>query len=444
MNEQKNELRIKAIFQVIEKGRAQKEVAAGLGVTPQTLSRWVIAARHKPHSIDDPEEDSNGSRPSDLRIASIIFGVVLKKLRGERAILEEKVIGFDAFAARLGISTSTLRNLESAQQGAPQPTLAHRLTSECKLFFPNVLLVIGFIHAFDGSRTRASALSLADELRRTEPRLGFFADHLKNLLLAHHTDRHRTLKEPSTAERLISLMKVPIALSAIQNGTQLSLLGELSPVLVDAVLALGDKLQMFQPVLDEAALGKWEEANSQRIKRVFGYYSDPNSLLQTIDAFPCKYLRTSTASVKYILLIKDGTGKQIEALKAKLFTKLSAKNLSPDAIFIHAMRSGTPEILALDGLLNFDIVQSIIADYTNSTVTKMTTLNIYELDTTSYSGSGGTIHCAFVDNSVAKINENNIKSATDQTFFARALKNGNTNMAVKTLLKITEALGVEL
>jgi DNA-binding transcriptional regulator YiaG len=112
-------------------GNSQTKVAKMLGISQKTLSRWVNAAKR---SQDRRGTSEGGIRPSELRLACTTFGAVMHKLRLERATQENARLGTDEFARRLGVSGSTLRNLESAQRQPPQTTLAYPLSVECGLF----------------------------------------------------------------------------------------------------------------------------------------------------------------------------------------------------------------------------------------------------------------------------------------------------------------------
>lgn len=428
--------------QLVVAGQSQAEVARALGIPPQTLSRWVINARAQ-NSRPRRGTTDGGARPTELRLACTTFGVLMAKLRRERAAVEGGVPTIDEFARRLGVSSGTLRNLESAQKAPPQTTLAYPLSVECGLFLPMAFLVIGFVRAFDESDSIEMAREVAREMRRTEPRLGFFVDHLHVALDLLPKERREHLKKTSVIDKLTQLMRSQPASASPQNSAPAMLLGQVSPVLVDAVMALSEKLHFFHPALDEAALGTWEDVNSQRIRRVFAYYSDPGTLLKTIDAFPCKFLHLSSAPVKYLIVLNGPRPQDVGTIKEKFLQK--SPGLPEKSIVVHEVEKNSDIAKAFSEALRYDVSESRIVDFDGPHIVRMTTLNLYELDMNRHDGTSfGQLHCAFIDNSVCNGNRTGAGNPSTSMYFARALRSFDIDRVLPLFRKVASAYGVDL
>ncbi len=429
------------VVSLILEGSSQAEISRAYGIAPQTLSRWVKEAKAKQNKLR-PEITDTNLRPAELRLASTVFGSLIAKLRRERGLAEGVVLSVDEFARRLGVSSGTLRNMESAQKAPPQTTIAYPLSVGCGLFLPMTFIVIGFVRAFDESDSIQIALELAREMRKAEPRLSFLVDHLDSALVLAGRERQTHLKKESVIDKLALLMRTqPVSVSP-QNSAPAMLLGQVSPVLVDAIMALSEKLHLFHPALDEVALSSWEDVNSHRIRRVFSYYSNPRTLLDTIDAFRCKFLSISSAPIKYIIILNAPSTGEIDSIKEKILKKFPT--LPESAIIVHGVDKNSEIALAFLDVLNYDVNGSRIADSNGHQTIKMTTINLYELDliNSHYGTSFGQMHCAFIDNTVFNVNKNRNPPAS--MYFARALQNFDIDRILPLFRGVSAKHGVEL
>lgn len=431
-----------AIHAVLIEGARQNDVARRFNLSPQTLSRWVIAAKNQLAS-GMPAQPEPGPKPLDAHLGCIVFGAMLSHLRRERMLEQGAALTPEQFALRLGISSATLRNLESAQKAPPQTSLAYPLAIECSLFLPMMFLVIGFVRAYDASASFELADALGKKMRQTEPRLGFLIDQLEAAVKLPPQQRKVHLTKPQLIKRLVQLCRSHAIVEPSQSSGASQMLAQVSPVLVDAIMALSEKLQLFHPVLNEAGLNAWEEANSHRIRRVFSYYADPVVLLDTIDGFSCKFLRTSNAGVKYILFLKDASVQQLAEIRRKLRTKLSAYSLDEQSVV--ARQVGDERAAAFDAMLQFDVDSSRMVDSPGAHTIQMTTMNLYELELRLPEGTAlGQMHCAFVDNAVTRRGRSFAARAGAPMFFARALRSFDTDQALPLFHATANQFGIEL
>ncbi|WP_250510334.1 helix-turn-helix domain-containing protein [Caballeronia sp. GACF4] len=377
------------------RGSSQIEVARKYGIPTTTLSRWL-------NSRTVPSETYAAPPVQDVYLGSIVFGMLLARLRRERGA-DGQILNVDEFAKRLEIGGSTLRNLESGKS-IPGASLAYPLCTACALLLPMTLLIIGFIRAFDESTSTDMAVEIGRAMCKADPRLCFLADHLKVAISINDTKTRQThLADSTVQDKILQLMRLHPGQSMLpqENAAFASVLAQVSPVLADAVIALSEKLQLFQPALDPTALMKWEDANAHRIRRVFSYYKNPKSLKDTIDLFPCKFLNFSDAQTKYIIILR-GTNTGAENIRRKILYKMKNSNVAANnsPIIVHEAETGSNLVREFDSALQYDVAECRIASSNDANIVSMTTLNLYELemlrsDRISY----GYIFCAFIDNS---------------------------------------------
>ena len=166
-------------------------------------------------------------------------------------------------------------------------------------------------------------------------------------------------------------------------------------------------------------------------------------LLDTIDGFSCKFLGTSDATVKYILFLKNASIQQLSEIKRKLQVKLSAYGQDEQAVVARLARDEVAA--AFDAILRFDVSTSRIESIGAHAI-QMTTLNLYELELRRPEGTSiGQMHCAFVDNAVPRRGRDAFGPSGAPMFFARALRNFDTDKVALPLFHATaDQLGIEL
>jgi len=385
------EKRQEALAMVLTQGKSQTDTARILGVPVQTINAWV-----KAEGIGHAEGDAE-TQGEKLNFASIAFGAVLAELRKDRST--GKIRSTDDFARQLKIGGSSLRMLEIGKH-VPQVNLAYPLSMVCNLGLPITVLVIGFVRTVDTCESVGLSLKVASEFLKQEPRLSFFVKKIfeveKNNII---NDQKAYLREDVFVGQIIELLRSKQRLDF--DGSEYdSIFYQLSPVVYDAIRTLTSNLYLFHPALDAKSLDEWESNNSHRIKRVYSYYTDKLNLVKTIKSFRWDFLSRSKAQKLQYFVFAENADKEFElaVIDRIKIAKPELKNIS-DHVFV----AEKPLPVQIQGkfskALEFDTETqstglSTDAPTVNS-ILKMTTINMYEIET-----NNRITTVAFIDNSV--------------------------------------------
>jgi transcriptional regulator with XRE-family HTH domain len=435
------EKQVQAAVERVNSGETQRAVAKDLGVPAQTLNGWVMRARELEATPFTQQREKPQGRPSGgARVASEMFGKVLARLRYERVKPGGTPMTTDAFARRLNMPPSTLRTLQSGN-ATPQTSLAIALSQECGLSLPTVMLFIAYVRAYEDSMSETTAQQLGQALTEGDARFRFVAQRLQLARSMATLARSTLFKDPDFLDQVLRLLRSSSSRGMQPIEADLGLLSSLSPVILDAIATLGERLRLFQPALDETGLANWEQTNQYRIQRVLAYYSNPKVLLETINSFTCDFLRHSKAGLRYLVLLREADNSTVEHIRKELYRKVA--DLPEDCIDVRCLKITQALTISFENALSFDTATSKLLDPTGATamalpgrgIVQMRTVNLYELQTThELGGSTGLLRCAFVDNKQPWRPGSDDDVAPDGIHYTRALPTDD----VRSLEKLFE------
>jgi transcriptional regulator with XRE-family HTH domain len=435
---------------VLNLRRPQTEVSHEYNVPKSTVNRWVADAKAGSEVDADQRtrkrlEEQQTNPPSELRLGSRLAGRVVYSLRGRAHAKGSRAPNADQFGRLLGVPGSTLRNLEAGGK-LPETSLAYALAKVCGLSLSTTFFFLAVARCHDECADYESADELGTAVRREDSRFGFVLDSLMTA---------RTLRDPDTLkehfdkvpfqDRVYQLLRTGPGVAATRAKTpSIDAFTRVSPVLLDTLYALSERLRLFHPALDESALAEWEHGNCQRIRRVIAYYSEPRALLETIDSFKCEFLDFSDAPVKYVIILKGASRQQADEARESIVRK--ATRLPRASVIVKEVSASNPAIGALERALRFDSATSrLCTEDAGSSAVKMRTLNLYELRLAeSELSDSGNLFCAFVDNKRPLRREASKTLKAREMHFTRALQSVDVDRVRDLLSAVLSDEGVDL
>lgn len=393
----------KKVLDAVLNGATQIAAARTFDVPAQTVNRWVVGSRSKsavaPHQTRSTSDGLLQAKPLVPKLGSHLVGRVVYALRGRSKATGNKAPNADQFGQMLGIPGSTLRNLEAGRT-LPETSLALALAKECQLSLSTAFLLFAFARSYDECLGVVATDELALAMHKEDSRFGFIIDRLQAArdiqdreLLKDHFDK---VAFQDRVRRL--LQSNPESASIGPWTANTDLFSTVSPVLLDTIYAMAERLKLFHPALDETALAEWEHANRERIRQVIAYYSEPQALIDTISSFTCEFLGLSDAPIKYVIILKGATKEQVDRTKSTILRK--AQHLPKSAVIVKDVPASAPLTKAFEEVLWFDTATSKLSTKdAGSSAVRMRTLNLYELRLGEFgAGDSGKHYCAFVDN----------------------------------------------
>ena len=350
-------------------------------------------------------------------IKSPLNVLVGRLLRGAREMAKLK---FEDVANEFVISATYLRAIESGARALPPHTAAGLVRLFNFDFFATsgLLVLVDRLDVRVGKKNAHKALNYESlEIQTRAAALAETAPYYREILdwLRDATARAETVAPLQESDLPVALLqelleRTPGAQRTVRpSGSSSPLLKyRLSPLIEDIVDQLATKLSWISPHIQQSNIGQWEENNSDRIANVYGYISNGESIISSLNKYSWSFMY-NRLEPSMVVLVDGYKTKAIADLQAEVRHSLGRHLSERDT---PRRKKITGRVHFLDGSTHRDDFQKLLRfDYMTREAATVT------VNSDRHSPMGGRFQ-EFMNCWIYELSQDSIEGTSNRTHLA--------------------------